>query len=38
MKKFETPEIEILDFEVADVVTTSDGNDEPSVMGTSCIS
>jgi hypothetical protein len=36
MKKFDIPEIKILDFEVADVVTTSE--EEPSVMGSSCIS
>lgn len=37
MKKFENPEVEVLDFEVADIVTTSEEG-EPTVMGTSCIS
>lgn len=34
MKKYENPEIEIEEFDVEDVVTTS----EPPMMGDSCIS
>lgn len=37
MKKFENPKLEIVDFELEDVVTTS-GEEIPSFSGDSCIS
>jgi len=33
MKKYQMPEIEIISFEVADVVTTSNTTDEPTFIG-----
>ena len=38
LRKFETPEIEIVDLEIADVVTTSMEDEEPTMFGGSCVS